>query len=108
MAEPMNPADVPSSHVKAAFDAQVKWLDANPGLRISDDLAMRIALAAVLLLHEQQVRERIASDLERKSNNLDQDAERHADERSPLLSAESEALWSAAWSIREGKDDGDA
>ena len=106
MAETMKPDDVPASFVKAAFDAQVKWLDANPGLRIGDDLAMRIALAGVLPLHGQQVCERVVFNLERESNELDQDAERYADERSPLLSAQAEALWGAARSVRTGGGEG--
>lgn len=47
-------------------------------------------------------RERIALYLERTSNGLDQDAERFADERSPLLQAQAEALWDAAQRIRAG------
>jgi hypothetical protein len=48
-------------------------------------------------------RDRTALALERESNKLDQDAERYADERSPLLAAQAEALWDAAQQIRGGK-----
>jgi len=53
-------------------------------------------------------RERIVLDLEAASNKCDQEAERVADERSPLLSAQSDALWDAARRIREGGNQADA
>lgn len=51
-----------------------------------------------------ETRERIALALERRSNRDDQDAERYADERSPLLRAQAEALWDAARKIRSGRE----
>lgn len=50
-----------------------------------------------------EMRERIALGLERDSNRLDQDAECYADERSPLLRAQAEALWDAARDVRSGE-----
>jgi hypothetical protein len=68
---------------------------------------VRAQLAAVSPLHEPQVREHIACELELKSNKCDQDAELHADERSPLLGAQSDALWTAAQLIRAGREAND-
>lgn len=105
MTDPMNPADVPQQLVDAAtFAFAARSVATNND---TDFVAyVRAQLAAVLPLHEQQVRERIARNLELTSDRYEQDAERHADERSPLLEAQSEALWDAARLVREGKDDG--
>jgi hypothetical protein len=50
-----------------------------------------------------KTQERIALSLKRMSNKLDQDAERYADERSPLLTAQAEALWDAAQMVTDGE-----
>ncbi len=59
----MQPADVPDELVKAASDGW--WRAANKGLDWEEWL--RVELAAVLPLHEQQVRERIETDLKRQA-----------------------------------------
>jgi hypothetical protein len=99
MPEPMKPTDVPNDLAMVAA-ARLREF---PKAGASEELFGRRILAAVLPLHEQQVREQIALGLERKSNKRDQDAERHADERSPLLQAQAEALWDAARAIRAGE-----
>lgn len=105
MADRMSPADVPDDLVQAAARGMSnrkspEGINYAPDGWWEDDA--RAALAAVLPIHEQQVRERIARGLELKSDQCDQDAEAYADERSPLLSAQGEALWDAARQIRDG------
>ena len=69
---------------------------------------VRAIVNAVLPLHEQQVRERIADALDKISDDCGRRAEEYADERSPVLEAEEGAYWNAARLIRDGKEqDGD-
>lgn len=97
----ITPADVPQDLVLAAAWALADVPDTDGGDGTDEIRAM---LAAVLQLHEQRLREHIACGLELKSNKYDQDAELNADERSPLLSAQSDALWDAARLIRAGQN----
>lgn len=99
---------VPDDLVRAALAAYCTTCAQTVGRQpLSDhEEEVRTILAGALWLHEQQLRERIARWLELRSDKCDQDAESYADERSPLLSAESEALWKAARLIRAGKDEG--
>lgn len=57
-----------------------------------------------------ETREQIAADLKRNAEQLSRDAEEYADERSPLLEAQADALWDAAYNVlagidRRGQDD---
>lgn len=57
MPEPMNPADVPEEWVRAYDDATAHcWGRPDHGIRLLD-CCRRAGLAAVLPLHEQQVRD---------------------------------------------------
>lgn len=60
----MNPADVPDDLVKAAADGW--WSASGQGLNWKDWL--RAELAAVLPLHEQEVRTKIAAALNRQAD----------------------------------------
>lgn len=108
----MKPNRVPEDLIKAGFAAIRAWREEHPGPNayLDDRTEMRLVLAAVLTIRDEQVeqlvRERIALSLERASNQQDQDAERYADERSPLLRAQAEALWDAALAVRSGDEDG--
>lgn len=99
MPEPMSDARL--EHISGCLDA--------PCPR---DLAVALARQLLAEVKRQrgeigETRERIALILERRSNRHNQDAERHADERSPLLQAQAEALWDAARKIRSGKEGND-
>ena len=97
MAE-MRPEDVSDELVQAAVAALMTAPDINDTVAV-----IRVVFAAALPLYGQRMREQIARNLELTGDKCDQDAECHADERSPLLSAQSDALWAAARLIRFGK-----
>ncbi len=64
--------------------------------------ARRAGIAVVLPIYERRLRDQIARELELAGDKCDQDAAAYADERSPLLSAQGNALWDAARRIRNG------
>jgi len=98
----MDQSNVPNDLIEAAEAAvgDSEWIEADPGIRA--------VLAAVLPLYEQQVRERIATALERISDDCGRRAGEYQDERSPGLEFEEGAYWNAARLIREGKEQKDS
>jgi hypothetical protein len=98
---------LPNGWLELCMDAGFPGLPEGMSLEESER-RIRAIVNAVLPLHEQQVRERIAEALKRISSDRETAAHECADERYHPLMGESGAYWNAARLIREGKEqDGD-